>query len=132
MATAFESLVDGNSYAFFMFFVSCIYFLKIFINLMILFFLICCIFQGKFTARELLVTKTPLCNGNDIEGTREQIRNYFHRTFSLYEMLFELLANDDTFYEQPDRLRHPLIFYWGHTVSTCDCSCSSSFDCFSF
>ena len=41
---------------------------------------------------------------------------YFHKTFSLYERLFDLLASDATFMLQPEKLRHPLIFYFGHTA----------------
>jgi hypothetical protein len=44
---------------------------------------------------------------------------YFHKTFSLYELLFTVLRNDSVYLQQPDKLRHPLIFYWGHTVSLC-------------
>ena len=65
---------------------------------------------------ELLHTRTPLLTGTDVESKREEIRNYFHQTFSLYEKLFDVLASDQTYYMQPEKLRHPLIFYAGHTA----------------
>ncbi len=47
--------------------------------------------------------------------TREQIRAYFHQTSDLYESLFEALKSDEAYYIKPINLRHPLIFYYGHT-----------------
>ena len=72
--------------------------------------------DGKFSADELLRTRTVLLTGDDVSVKREELRSYFHRTFSLYEELFSLLASDDSFYQQPDPLRHPLVFYFGHTA----------------
>ena len=72
--------------------------------------------DSKFSASELLRTRTVLLTGCDVSAKREELRDYFHRTFSLYEALFAALADDATFYEQPDALRHPLIFYFGHTA----------------
>ena len=62
-----------------------------------------------------LVTKTCYLNGSDPEKKREEIRSYFHQTFSLYESLFDCLASDDAYYTKATPLRHPLIFYYGHT-----------------
>jgi 5-histidylcysteine sulfoxide synthase/putative 4-mercaptohistidine N1-methyltranferase len=47
--------------------------------------------------------------------TRGQIRSYFHQTSDLYESLFETLKSDEAYYIKPNNLRHPLIFYYGHT-----------------
>jgi 5-histidylcysteine sulfoxide synthase len=47
--------------------------------------------------------------------TREEILAYFHQTSDLYESLFQTLKNDDAYYVKPIHLRHPLIFYYGHT-----------------
>jgi len=55
-------------------------------------------------------------HGEDPEIKREEIRAYFHNTYDLYESLFEVLANDEAFYTRADPLRHPLIFYYGHTA----------------
>ncbi len=51
------------------------------------------------------------------EEKRAQILDYFHKTYELYEKLFEILADDSVFYEQPEPLRHPIIFYFGHTAA---------------
>jgi 5-histidylcysteine sulfoxide synthase/putative 4-mercaptohistidine N1-methyltranferase len=47
--------------------------------------------------------------------TREDIRAYFHETADVYESLFEVLTSDDAYFVKPNPLRHPLIFYYGHT-----------------
>jgi len=75
--------------------------------------------EQKYDDEELLHTRTPLLHGADVNAKREEIRSYFHRTFSLYEKLFDVLATEDTFLMQPDKLRHPLIFYFGHTAGQC-------------
>ena len=63
-----------------------------------------------------LITKTCYLDGSDPEKKREEIRSYFHQTFSLYESLFDCLACDDAYYTKATPLRHPLIFYYGHTA----------------
>ena len=62
-----------------------------------------------------LITKTLLLNQGDPESKRLEILNYFHNTFSLYESIFECLNGDEAFYAIANPLRHPLIFYYGHT-----------------
>ncbi len=56
-------------------------------------------------------------DGNNIELKREEIREYFHKTFTLYEKLFECFIDDDVFYVKPEPTRHPIIFYFGHTAT---------------
>ena len=56
-----------------------------------------------------LVTKTPLLDEGDAEAKRAEILKYFHDSFTLYESLFECLANDQAFYTRANRLRQPLI-----------------------
>ena len=63
-----------------------------------------------------VVTKTPLLNEGTVESKRKEILEYFHKTFSLYESIFECLVDDDAFYARANTLRHPLIFYYGHTA----------------
>ena len=65
---------------------------------------------------ELLVTRMPLLTGDDLETKRQEILDYFHNTFTLYESLFDCLASEDAFYARANPLRHPLIFYYGHTA----------------
>ncbi len=65
----------------------------------------------------LLPTRTVLLAGNSVEEKRREIRMYFHKTFSLFEELHGLLRDDQAFYLQPEPLRHPHIFYFGHTAT---------------
>lgn len=63
----------------------------------------------------VFVTKTPVLSKGHISDKREEIRRYFHNTYSLYESLFECLTSDESFYTRANPLRQPLIFYYGHT-----------------
>ena len=63
-----------------------------------------------------VVTRTTLLEGDDVEAKRQEILDYFHDSFTLYESLFECLADDKSFYWRANRLRQPLIFYYGHTA----------------
>ncbi|MCB1681889.1 MAG: 5-histidylcysteine sulfoxide synthase [Alphaproteobacteria bacterium] len=65
---------------------------------------------------DLLVTKTVNLHGKDPEAKRREILEYFDKSFSLYESLFECLNGDEAFYARANTLRHPLIFYYGHTA----------------
>lgn len=67
--------------------------------------------------RRVLFTRTPWLNGSDSAHKRTEIRNYFHDTFNRYEQLFEVLVGDDAYYQKPIALRHPLVFYLGHTAT---------------
>ena len=64
-----------------------------------------------------LFQRTPLLAGNDAELKRAEIRSYFHATYDRYELLFETLTQDDAYFRKPISLRHPLIFYFGHTAT---------------
>jgi 5-histidylcysteine sulfoxide synthase/putative 4-mercaptohistidine N1-methyltranferase len=63
------------------------------------------------------LSHTPLLTGDDPEAKRREIRAYFHAVDDRYEQLFEVLASDEAFYVKPIPLRHPLIFYYGHTAT---------------
>jgi len=52
-----------------------------------------------------------------IEEKREEIKEYFLQTYALDEKLFDLLKDEKCIYKQPNSLRHPLIFYFGHTAT---------------
>ncbi len=56
-------------------------------------------------------------DGHDPEAKREEIRFYFHRSWDLYEALFDLLKDDSVFYRKSEPTRHPMIFYFGHTAT---------------
>ncbi len=60
--------------------------------------------------------RPPSLFGDDPEAKREEIRRYFHDTYDTFESLFALLADEDAFYLRPEPLRHPHIFYYGHTA----------------
>lgn len=62
-----------------------------------------------------LLNRSILLNNTQNPVTREQIRAYFHQTSDLYESLFETLISDEAYHIKPIHLRHPLIFYYGHT-----------------
>lgn len=64
-----------------------------------------------------LFERTPVLSGSDAEAKRQEIRDYFLSTFNRYEQLFETLAGDEAYFRKPIALRHPLIFYLGHTAT---------------
>lgn len=49
--------------------------------------------------------------------TREDLKQYFLNTWELYEALKSSIVNEAYYYEAPDPLRHPLVFYLGHTAA---------------
>ncbi|MBE0438621.1 MAG: 5-histidylcysteine sulfoxide synthase [Gammaproteobacteria bacterium] len=61
--------------------------------------------------------RTPLLSGSDIEAKRQEIATYYNATSDRYESLFETLNDPRAFYQPPIPLRHPLIFYYGHTAT---------------
>jgi 5-histidylcysteine sulfoxide synthase/putative 4-mercaptohistidine N1-methyltranferase len=66
---------------------------------------------------ELRKTHTLVLDQGIPEQKRDEILQYFHATFDVDEKLYETLKDDAAFYARADRLRHPLIFYYGHTAS---------------
>ncbi len=66
---------------------------------------------------DLRNARTTILNQCSAEEKREEIRQYFHATFSLDEQLYETLTEEKAFYLRPEPLRHPLIFYFGHTAT---------------
>jgi 5-histidylcysteine sulfoxide synthase/putative 4-mercaptohistidine N1-methyltranferase len=56
------------------------------------------------------------CN-KSIFDIKDELKQYFLDTYNMYEELFKILKSKNTMYQQPNRLRHPLIFYYGHTAS---------------
>lgn len=67
--------------------------------------------------RNPVFPRSPLLTGSDGEQKRAEILRYFHATFDRYEQLFEVLTCDEAYYRKPISLRHPLIFYLGHTAT---------------
>lgn len=62
------------------------------------------------------ITKTPIINEGNIDQKRAEIKKHFHNTYDAYESLFDCLKSDKAYYLKPEPLRHPLIFYLGHTA----------------
>ncbi|MFD2377750.1 hypothetical protein ACFSTJ_10145 [Ottowia pentelensis] len=56
-------------------------------------------------------------HASDPQDFRQRLRDYFVQTFDAYESLFRTLAGDAAWVEKPITLRHPLIFYYGHTAT---------------
>ncbi|HWS11379.1 MAG TPA: 5-histidylcysteine sulfoxide synthase, partial [Rhodocyclaceae bacterium] len=64
-----------------------------------------------------LLTRTPWLGGDDTQAMRATLGRYFHESFDTYERLFEVLAGEEAYRVKPISLRHPLIFYLGHTAT---------------
>jgi len=74
--------------------------------------------------------KPEICPGVDAKGnirslplprldsvTRQSAKDYFDNSWTLYETLFAGLKGEEYFYRPPVHgLRHPQIFYYGHTA----------------
>ncbi|MGE8537872.1 MAG: 5-histidylcysteine sulfoxide synthase [Acinetobacter sp.] len=60
---------------------------------------------------------TPALDFTDEQTARHSLREYFLNTFDTYEQLFECLKHEEAFFIKPISLRHPLIFYFGHTAT---------------
>ena len=56
-------------------------------------------------------------NEGSVEQKRMEVKTYFLDSFDTYESLFSCLSSDEAFYQRAERLRHPLIFYFGHTAT---------------
>jgi len=56
-----------------------------------------------------IASKTTLLNEGNSEEKRLEVLDYFHKSFDLYESLFECLKDDDAYYTKASPLRHPLI-----------------------
>ncbi|NHB56601.1 5-histidylcysteine sulfoxide synthase [Acinetobacter sp. 194] len=66
---------------------------------------------------EKRICSTPLLNIEDESSLRQNLRTYFINTFDTYESLFECLKSEQAYYTKSIPLRHPLIFYFGHTAT---------------
>ncbi|MCG7586175.1 5-histidylcysteine sulfoxide synthase [Photobacterium sp. OFAV2-7] len=61
-------------------------------------------------------TRTLLLSGDDENSKRQELKQAFNQTWALYESLFEVINKDSAYFSKPEPLRHPLIFYFGHTA----------------
>ncbi len=62
-------------------------------------------------------TQTLYLSGRSSEEKRQEILNYFQQTWALYERLFDCLDDERAYFNKAISLRHPLIFYFGHTAT---------------
>lgn len=72
-------------------------------------------YENKSVVKSSILKKVSLF-GNDIKSKRQEIIEFFNNTYSLYEELFSFIT-DEGYYIQAEPLRHPLIFYFGHTAT---------------
>ncbi|MFB2683040.1 5-histidylcysteine sulfoxide synthase [Shewanella mangrovisoli] len=63
------------------------------------------------------VLQTLKLTGENEALKRQELKQYFNQTRALYESLFELIRHDEAYYVKAEPLRHPLIFYFGHTAT---------------
>jgi 5-histidylcysteine sulfoxide synthase/putative 4-mercaptohistidine N1-methyltranferase len=61
--------------------------------------------------------RVPLLNGTDSELKRQEIKTYFHACHKRYESLFKVISDERAYFQKSDPLRHPMIFYYGHTAA---------------
>ncbi len=62
------------------------------------------------------IPKSPFIGDSSTESRRQKIKNFFNQTFDKYNHLFDCLNSDGSYYQSPEILRHPLIFYFGHSA----------------
>lgn len=64
------------------------------------------------------IPHSTIClDGHNAQAKRIELKDYFNETWEIYESLFDVIACDSAFYQKPEPLRHPLIFYYGHTAT---------------
>lgn len=66
--------------------------------------------EGLRSLKQLRVSENDLVS-------MEEVLEYFQNGWDLYEKVMSSLKEDADYYVQPNRLRHPLIFYLGHTAT---------------
>lgn len=68
--------------------------------------------------RDLFHQRCPVITHGNVAEKVEEIRHYVHNTMELYEHIFDSMEAEQSFYVPPvHKLRHPMIFYYGHTAS---------------
>jgi 5-histidylcysteine sulfoxide synthase/putative 4-mercaptohistidine N1-methyltranferase len=69
------------------------------------------------TIKTMNLSQTPIINSGNPDEKRAEIKAYFNETYDIYEKLFEVIVDEKGYFERADRLRHPLVFYFGHTAT---------------
>ncbi|MCF7911926.1 MAG: 5-histidylcysteine sulfoxide synthase [Candidatus Cloacimonetes bacterium] len=62
------------------------------------------------------IARTIILSEGNASDKRAEIRQYFHKTWEIDDQLYTAIVNENTLYKRADPLRHPLIFYIGHTA----------------
>jgi hypothetical protein len=65
----------------------------------------------------VVLDSAPMALANLRAATREDVLAYFRNTWDLTDTLFSALASDAAYYLIADKLRRPLIFYFGHPAA---------------
>ena len=63
------------------------------------------------------MAKMPTLHGTDSELKRQEIKEYFQYCYKRYESLFYIIADEKAYFQKADKLRHSIIFYYGHTAT---------------
>lgn len=64
-----------------------------------------------------VISYTVNLKEGDPKTKKKEILEYFEKTNWLYEELFSMISEERAFYIKAEPLRHPLIFYFGHTAT---------------
>jgi hypothetical protein len=70
--------------------------------------------QLAYSRNDVVVSETPL---DLTKSTKRDFLNYLKNTYEMYETIFRGFTDEDALHMIPDKLRRPLIFYLGHTVT---------------
>ena len=73
--------------------------------------------SSKRSSDQPALRRTPRLNRGSADDKRQEIALYFTNTFDTYTGLFDCLADDADYFKKSIPLRHPLIFYLGHTAT---------------
>lgn len=68
-------------------------------------------------AHPIHTCKTLVLDSSLTAQKRDELKEYFQKTFEIYENLFSCITNEKAYYLRAEPLRHPLIFYYGHTAT---------------
>jgi len=63
------------------------------------------------------VINMPTLTGSNREEKRQEIKAYFQGCYKRYESLFNIITDKKAYFQKADPLRHPIIFYYGHTAT---------------
>jgi 5-histidylcysteine sulfoxide synthase len=71
--------------------------------------------QKKYNLPDMALGDLPMTDLHHPD--REAMRVYFHKTYERFESVFEALNCEEAFFVKPvHKLRHPIVFYLGHTA----------------